>query len=175
MSWPPRWAPGPHFKGSSTSPRVEKRQEKAETKAAEEKNKRKVRTRDKGCRFPLCGCRKLKIQPHVSHSQHKGMGGNPAGDRSAPELLIHLCACRHRENRISIDKGTLRWRELEKGKGSEGPIAWDIRTSEIPAKFRGVWRKLEWFEVWRETERGRGVPTTARAFDILKWLGTMEA
>jgi hypothetical protein len=101
--FPRRWT-GPNFKTGKTS-RVAKRQDKAKQAIAVKKKKADVRRRDRKCRFPICGCAKLKIQPHVSHSKHAGMGGNPAGDRSAPELMIYVCACRHRENRISIDKG----------------------------------------------------------------------
>lgn len=174
-TWPPRWTE-PHFKTGVTS-RVKKRQTKATQRIAVDKKKGDVRKRDRKCRFPMCGCAKLKIQPHVSHQHHAGMGGNPAGDRSAPELMIYVCACRHRENRISIDKGTLRWRELETGKGANGRVAWDIRTSELPKKWQrqGPRRRYaEWTTLWIETEIGKGFPLTGFAVEILKWLATME-
>lgn len=172
-TWPPRWTE-PHFKTGTTS-RVAKRQGKAKQVIAVKKKKADVRKRDKRCRFPLCGCAKLKILPHVSHQKHAGMGGNPAGDRSAPELMIYICACRHRENRISIDKGTLRWSELENGRGAAGPVSWWIRTSEVPTKLlyrRRVW--TDWTLLWTETEIGKGIPPNGRALKILQWLASME-
>lgn len=176
--WPPRWT-GANFKTGSTS-RVQRRQKRASEKTAEDKNKGEVRRRDKKCRFPICGCRKLKILPHVAHSQHKGIGGNPAGDRSAPERMIYVCACRHRENVVSLDRGTLRWRELEKGRGAAGPVAWDIALDAIPDRLRTrrigatpPWMK-GWRELWRETSNGKGIPTDGNALEILKWLSSME-
>lgn len=181
-TWPPRWT-GPQFKTGVTS-RVERRQKRANEKIDEEKNKREVRTRDKRrCRFPLCGCRRLKILAHVAHSKHKGIGGNPAGDRSAPELMILVCACRHRENVISLDRGTLCWRELKKGHGANGPVAWYVRASELPARLRSGLRLFSfdddagagpWAELFRETAIGVGVPMSGKAVAVLQWLATME-
>jgi len=123
MTFPVRWAPGTtHFK-KPISAQVERRVKKATVDAKEEKHKAAVRRRDKHCRFPLCGCRKLKLTLHVSHQTHKGIGGNPAGDRSTPDKMIYVCGPRHRENSVSIDRGTLAWRALT-DKGSDGPVEW---------------------------------------------------
>lgn len=169
MTWPPRWTE-PHFKTGTTST-VARRQKRAKEKSTEEKNKREVRKRDKRCRFPLCGCRKLKILAHVAHLEHKGMGGNPAGDRSDPTKMIYVCACRHRENVVSIDKGTLRVRPLTKA-GTEGPVAWDIRRSEIPTHILAT--RAEWFCLWEEQSIGKGLPTSSQAWSVLRWLASME-
>lgn len=169
-SWPPRWT-GSNFKTGVTS-RVERRTKRAGEKTAEEKNKKKVRLRDKRCRFPLCGCKRLKIMAHVSHQRHKGSGGNPAGDRSQPSGMIYVCACRHRENVISIDRGTLRWRELEKGKGADGYIAWDIRRDELPSHLREG--RAEWVEIAREWRGGELMPLAGHQLAILQWLAKME-
>jgi len=99
-------------------------------KAREHANKQLVRDRDEYCRFPLCRCRFRGDPLHVSHQRHKGMGGNPAGDRSVPWLMILLCAWRHREAPVSIDRGTLRWRAMSL-KGASGPVAWDLQVSAL--------------------------------------------
>jgi len=183
MTWPPRWTE-PHFKGVKTS-RVAKRVKRANEKTAEEKNKKQVRRRDKRCRFPMCGCRRLKIQPHVAHLEHKGIGGNPAGDRSQPELMILVCACRHRENRISIDKGTLRCKPFMSdeaarriGKpGTLGPVVWEIRFDELPEKIQKMRRKTKelregWLTIayeWPEPGQHGYLD-----LDVLEWLASME-
>lgn len=53
------------------------------------------------------------------------MGGNPEGDRSDASLMVLLCAWRHKEGRIAIDRGTLRWIPLT-DEGSHGPVRWEV-------------------------------------------------
>jgi hypothetical protein len=148
--WPPRWNK-PHFK-EPVSSKVQRFIKRTERDGKEQIEKRKVRNRDKFCRFPLCGCGKMKLRTEVSHSTHKGMGGNPAGDRSQAELMVLVCGARHKDNTIAIDRGTLRWRALT-ARGSNGPIAWDV---DIPpyldlAECLPSTRKSHWFEVARES------------------------
>ena len=124
-------------------------------KAAENKNKAAVRARDGAggleltglCRFPTCGCHfeggfgrpGSKAFVEVSHQTHKGMGGDPTGDRSAPALMICVCNWRHKEARFSIDKKTIRWVPLTDA-GANGPVAWEM--------FLDV---SGWFELARES------------------------
>lgn len=141
------WTPGvPQFKPERVSKKVTRFIQRSERKLAEDKNKGKVRKRDKYCRFPLCGCKKFRLALHVSHKVHKGIGGNPAGDRSVPELMVYVCAARHRENPVSIDRGSLRWEPLTE-EGANGPIAWHVRAR--PGLITGP--QLEWFLVAVET------------------------
>jgi hypothetical protein len=102
----PRRVNGPMFKDSAKAPKVARRVRKTLARRLieneEERHKREVRLRDRYCRFPLCECRKFGLALHVSHSRHKGAGGNPKGDRSLPELMVLIDAARHRENRMSI-------------------------------------------------------------------------
>lgn len=150
-------------KGTAKKARA-KRSRKA--KAKEREHKQEARDRDQACRFPLCGCRRLGHALHVSHSEHKGIGGNPAGDRSVAEKLVYLCRMRHREGRIAIDRGTLRWRPLT-GHGANGAIAWDLDGEALwplgvapsfllasPA----VWVPRGWIEIARETAPGELEP-----------------
>lgn len=51
-----------------------------------------VRDRYK-CRFPRCTFKDMPIDP--CHMTHRGLGGNPAGDRTARETVIALCRCHH--------------------------------------------------------------------------------
>jgi hypothetical protein len=96
----------------------------------ETRNKQKVRDRDGVCRFPECNCGRERIMLHVSHTEHKGMGGNPTGSRSVPSKMLLLCAWRHREGRIAIDQGTLRW-EATTPAGAAGPIDWYASIDEL--------------------------------------------
>src|SRR4030095_16608414 len=121
-AWEKRKPKGPTARARATKARG--------LKTRENKNKQLVRDRDVYCRFPLCRCRQLAILPHVSHQVHKGMGGDPTGERSVPSLMIMLCAWRHREAPISIDNKTLRWRALTRA-GAAGPVAWDVKISAL--------------------------------------------
>jgi hypothetical protein len=111
-------------------------------KRAENKNKQFVRDRDLVCRFPACSCQRFDLFLEVSHAEHKGMGGDPTGERSAPEKLILVCNWRHKEGRYAIDRKNIRWRPLT-AEGSNGPVAWDIRAPWLFGH--------EWFEIARET------------------------
>jgi hypothetical protein len=119
------------------------------SRTAEDKHKATVREKDVYCRFPLCGCRTRYILPHVSHQRHKGMGGNPKGDRSVPSLMIMLCATRHREGQVAVDQGTLRWRAMDRA-GARGPVAWDVNASVLDALGLGYPYQLRDDDGWVE-------------------------
>ncbi len=122
MTWPPRWD-GPQFKGDQPNRVRERRLKKMAVDLAEKQNKALVRKRDKRCRFPLCECQKWRRRAEVSHREHKGPGGDPKGIRSGTENMILLCVCRHRENRVSIHQGNLRW-DPNTNAGANGSIRW---------------------------------------------------
>jgi len=169
MTWPPRWTE-PHFK-TTVSKKVVRGKKRAAAKTVEVKKKLTVRMRDKGCRFPLCGCTAYGLALHVSHSVHKGMGGNPKGDRSNPELMVLVCSARHRENTVAIDRGTLRWRALTAA-GADGPIAWDVDLRALPGGKQA--KDARWFEVARETAVRSWVPFVDVQKTILTTLKAME-
>lgn len=106
--------------------RVRRHMKRQETKAAEERVMRQVRREDRYCRFPLCGCGKLKLPLDVAHAGdegHRGMGGNPSLSATTPENLITLCRPRHRAHKFAIDKKTLRVEPLTE-RGLRGPVRW---------------------------------------------------
>jgi hypothetical protein len=148
-TWPPRWDK-PHFKDDPISAKVRNGVKRREVTVAEQKEMRKVRLRDKYCRVPLCGCKKFGLLLHVSHQKHRGMGGNPAGDRTVPELMVLVCSARHRENRIAMDRGTLAWRPLT-DQGANGPIAWEIDCDALEPSMAGIYRG------WRQLARERAI------------------
>jgi hypothetical protein len=120
-------------------------------KREESMNKRSSKSRDFArCRFPLCACeRRYNIES--AHFEHKSMGGNPTGDRNTTDLLMTLCAWRHRLAKVSRDRGTLRWRALT-DRGADGPVAWEVNVSVVPDWSYNAGE--EWVEVARELEIG---------------------
>lgn len=134
----------------------------------EQRQMRAVRQEDRFCRFPWCGCRKFKLALHVAHTQHRGMGGNPKGDRSDPKLMILLCSARHRENLISLDGKTARIEPLTPD-GMRGPVRWlvDMRA------FHNEVGPAKWVEVAREKARHTLEPPSVAQQEILNSLAEM--
>lgn len=119
-------------------------------KREERDNKALVRARDGAghgramritgrCRFPLCGCHERGLFVEVAHQCHKGMGGDPTGERSQPELMICLCNWRHKEARFSVDKGNVRWVPLT-DQGANGPVAWEVK---LPSGWAAFAREID--------------------------------
>jgi hypothetical protein len=170
---------GTNFKEPKGSAKVERLIRRLALKATEDKSKAEVRRRDKRCRFPLCQCRKFGLQLHCAHSKHKGMGGNPKGERSAPELMVYVCSARHRENRMAIDRGTVRWRPLTEY-GANGPIAWELEGEALQpfgsaVNLAGdVFVPHGWVEVARETAVGVLAPLADWQRKTLRALAAMR-
>lgn len=117
-------------KPSRTARMILKQQARREVEKYERENKAKSKRRDGGrCRFPLCGCGRLKLRLESSHQEHKGMGGDPSMLRSETGNLITLCVHRHQDGRISRSKGTLEARPMSDA-GCDGLVSW--------------WVDLEW-------------------------------
>ncbi len=131
--------------------------------------KRKVRRRDNyRCRFPLCGCDRLKLGLEASHGQHKGMGGDPKGTRTRADDMVLLCVHRHQSGSYAVHKGTLRWRYLTPEKAN-GAIAWDILRPE-----QRLHARTKWIEVARELRLGMLEVLMPRQADFLEGLAKME-
>jgi hypothetical protein len=132
----------PNWKPCATARKKEKLQAGREARSRESENKKEARRRDGyRCRFPLCGCHRLKLsleaRLEVSHQTHKGAGGNPTGDRSTPDRLLTLCSHRHQHGAVSRHRGTLRARALTAA-GMNGPVAWEA----WDVAFRHGWAEI---------------------------------
>lgn len=166
----------PMWKVTRTARKRAKVKRRSELVGKEREQKADVRKRDKFCRFPRCGCRRLGLQlkgyGEVSHDKHKAMGGNPRGDRSTAAGMLQLCRHRHQDGHFSRHKGTLRTRALTP-RGNNGPIAWDIDTGAMPGR-----RVPSQAPIWKELARETGVQTWAPFTDwqleVLDELGEME-
>lgn len=159
--FPVRWTE-PHFKKRDGGPKVKRAITRKASKAKEDATMAAARKRDVYCRFPLCGCGKLRLVLDVSHQVHRGMGGNPAGDRTTLATLVLVCRARHRQNHYSIDMGTLRWHALTPA-GAAGPIAWEALN---PVTNR-------WQKIARETARHVFEPFTRKQEKFLRTLREM--
>lgn len=122
----------PNWKPTRGTAKAERRARKKAADKKEREQKADVRKRDKRCRFPLCGCRRVRHTPEVSHGRHKGIGGNPKGDRSDARLMVLLCPWRHRGSAWAVDAGTLEWEALDPELGANGPIRWLADVGEGP-------------------------------------------
>lgn len=142
----------PNWKQAEGSQRRARRRRRSRLSKEEGENKLGAKQRDHmRCRFPLCPCQ-FRFTIESAHKRHKGMGGNPTGDRNTTAGLMTVCSWRHRLGKVSFDRGGLDWRELEPGKGADGCVAWLVNVSVIPN-----WSYApggEWVEVAREIAIG---------------------
>lgn len=173
----------PQWKATRTATKVAHHRTRMDRQKKERDHKAEARKRDQHrCRFPYCGCRTLKLaleaRPEVSHDHHKGMGGNPAGDRSLARLLITLCLHRHQDSAISRHKGTLRTRYLS-GEKNDGPVAWEVERETLLRLFPGLAARIparvRWLEVARECAVQQTLPCLPWQVEVLEALAsTME-
>lgn len=163
--------------------RVRRHIRRRDTKAAEERIMRAVRAEDRYCRFPGCGCGRLKLGLEVAHAGqagHRKMGGNPSLSATVPENLILLCAPRHRKHRFAVDRKTLRVEPLTDA-GLRGQVRWWIDASRLPDDMlaamvtnpRFVAPGEEWL-LAVETRPHTFLPFTPEQAAILKLLSGME-
>jgi hypothetical protein len=76
---------------------------KGETEAMQEARRRDM-ANCHGCRFPRCEFMARKPTLDVCHEIHRGMGGNPKGDRTTRDTLILYCRPHHGQyDRHDID------------------------------------------------------------------------
>ena len=139
--------------------------------------KAEVRKRDKGCRVPFCGCRRLRLRLEVSHKKHQGAGGNPAGDRNDPRNLMLVCAERHKDNPISIDRGSLKWEPYYVEKGANSAVTWLIDYalfSYLIGESKQRPTTPEWMELATERAPGSWFPLSVGQDFIVRKLATME-
>jgi hypothetical protein len=75
---------------------LEHRQRRAELVQHERREMQAAKKRDGNkCRVPYCEFASMKLPIDVAHMRHRGMGGNPKGDRTERRLLVTLCRRHH--------------------------------------------------------------------------------
>lgn len=101
---------------------LERESRKAERKAAEDAVIAEAKALDGfRCRWPeVHKCRGGLEGAHVF--QHRGMGGNPEGDRTTVETILTVCAWVHRRGPETIDGKDLKV-EAETNQGTRGPCS----------------------------------------------------
>lgn len=178
---------GPFWKPPRAATAAALHRKRRERRTVEKRAKEAARRRDRWCRFPLCGCRVKGIALHASHDKHKGMGGNPNGDRSTRERLITFCRVRHQTGAISRHKGTLRTRYLSQ-LGNDGPVAFEVDVvCVMQAMPNGSWTDAltkvcvhalhatdGWLEVARESRLGVLEPIEPWQKRVLERLAEMD-
>lgn len=107
------------FKDPRGTALLHSRARRAERTAHEQREMQAALKRDgRVCRWPACEYRTkdLPIDPcHVF--QHRGMGGDPSGDRTRQDLIMAACRMHHG----LIDNGTCEVHALT-DKGTDGPV-----------------------------------------------------
>ena len=165
-----------NFKEVRPSGRVQRALRRIERDRDEESEKRKVRQRDRGCRFPLCGCRRLRLALEVSHNEHKGSGGNPDGSRSTAPLMMQMCRERHRTNPFSVHNRAIAWEPVSKRDGADGPVKWLVDRRLLRYYLEGGQRPAEakLVEVVREIAVGILGPMKDEDRALLEQLAEMR-
>lgn len=188
----PRKIAGPFFKvkahkekrgkGPTAKRRASKRRK---LDRAETANMRKVHKEDGYCRFPLCGCDHglgapnrtyLEVKPEVAHLEHRGMGGDPTGDRTQPDRLILLCNWRHKLSKFSLDRSGIKCEPLTDN-GTRGRVAWLVQKHTLPISVTDEEIMLAngWIEVAVELSPHVFRPFTSEQLAVLRYLATMTA
>lgn len=160
---------GSHWKPSRTARRKATVAERLKREQAERAEKAKVRRRDRVCRFPLCGCRRLGLPLEVSHDQHKGHeGAQTKRAVSVVSRMVLLCRHRHQDGVISMHHGTLRARPLTAA-GYNGPVEWLIDVSSMATS-----DARRWSVIARERVPGQLEPRSEWQSSILERLQQMD-
>lgn len=105
--------------------RLERLGKKRSRKLAEERAMSAARRRDgHRCRWPRCEFTGLTLA--VAHLEHRGMGGNPAGDKTERHKLILLCVRHHDrfDGRAAPDVDIV---PVDSRAGTDGPCVFYVR------------------------------------------------
>ena len=96
-----------------------RRQRSALRRAAEQKAMQAAKRRDGlRCMYPGCLYRTKDLPIDACHLRHRGMGGNPAVDRTRRDQLISLCRIHHGQ----LDAGDIDITPLTP-RGTDGPCS----------------------------------------------------
>lgn len=125
----PDLAPGALAKPLRGAYTLARRTQEAEHKRREQRVMAGVKAEDRKCRVPRCGYTRARVE--VAHKDHRGMGGNPAEDRTVPEDLITLCSIHHGLwDRGDPKLGELQIEPLDPVRRFRGPCAYYLRHLE---------------------------------------------
>lgn len=103
---------------------LQRKEARAARVAAEQKVMQDAKKRDGGkCRVPRCEYAKRELPVDPCHFTHRGMGGNPDGDRTTREQVISLCRIHH----SMFDRGDLDISPMTDA-GADGPCAYSVRS-----------------------------------------------
>ncbi len=110
----PNWKP---IKGTAL---IERRSRRAARVSAEQREMRAAKKRDRGkCRWPSCQYAKQGIPIDAAHIiRHRGMGGNPSGERTSRNCVAALCRFHHG----MLDSAVIDIQPLTDA-GTDGPMA----------------------------------------------------
>ena len=119
MTWPTFPKPTPTKKRPNRTVSKARAVRRHKHVSHERAEKAKVRLRDDNrCRYRDCADPFNRVE--VAHLQHKGMGGNPKGDRSMANQMLCLCRYHHRDPEWSYDSGELLITPKDKQLGTDG-------------------------------------------------------
>jgi hypothetical protein len=100
------------LKGSA---KLERRDKVNKRHRVEQAEMQAAKKRDGGkCRFPHCRLKELVVD--AAHLEHRGPGGNPAGDRTKVDSVISLC----RQHHSMFDRHDMAITPLTE-RGTDGP------------------------------------------------------
>jgi hypothetical protein len=164
----------PRWKEGRTALKRERQKRRRERLGKEKDAKAESKKRDRHrCRFPRCGCRKLGLCIESSHREHKKMGGNPSGSRNVTANLMTLCSHRHKDGKVSVDKGRLRWVPLS-DLGADWLVRWEVDESAFLPLGERVPQETFWRTVAIETAIGVAHAVDDWSSDRLDDLADME-
>ena len=167
------------WKEATPSGKVRRALKTQARKANLTESKDEVRFRDRGCRVPMCGCRRFRLRLEVSHNPkaHQGMGGNPAEDRNDARNLMLVCAERHKDNPISLDRGALKWEPIYPERGANGPVRWYVDAALFVYLTEQATERPSspvWFELAYEAALGQLGPMSPQQVTVARALARME-
>ncbi len=101
---------------------IERRQRRLKRVAQEQNAMKGAKARDgQQCRNPKCPFKALKLPVDPCHAwRHRGMGGNPKGDRTETKLIVSGCRGCH----SLMDAGEIQVEPLDMERMADGPLAW---------------------------------------------------
>ena len=107
---------------------IERRQRRMKRVAKEQQAMKGAKARDgQQCRNPKCPFKALKLRIEAAHAfQHRGMGGNPKGDRTEVKLIVSACLGCHG----LLDSKELQVEPLDLERMANGPLAWYRKHAE---------------------------------------------